>query len=545
MATLPQLKQALLGAHQTGDTDAARRLAQIIKTEEGRRAENPNAYLIIAGEDDHVVPGTVSQPPEPTLGDRAVGAGEALLTTATGATTGFVGMMGGTLKGILEEMLAGEFGSQEAANRIEEEAMNAMSKFTYQPRTEVGQELLEAIGEIAEPLVALTPMMAEIGAAGTASRAAANAGRAVAQERVVAPIAQRLEPMLEQIRQRAPGRTTDTPTTTPGTGTTAGAGAVDQATIRQNQANELPVPISLTEGQRTRSFEQQRFERETAKLPEEGAPLRERFREQNELLQQNMDEFIDMTGAELGDLRGVGELVDRALRNRAARDKTRIRSLYREAENAGELETPTTINRVADFLNTNRAERAENGIMGKVQRQIDALEIGQGTFEDGTLQLRPVTLQEAEALRRFVNRNVNSNDPNDIRIGMSIKDAIDQSTEGLGGNLYQRARQARRRYAEDYENVGLVRQLLGTKRGSEDRAIALEEVLNKSILTPASSLDMVRDLRRLLQTEGDTGKQAWRELQGGTLRHIRDQALKNVARDDAGNAIISPSQVRS
>jgi hypothetical protein len=46
-------------------------------------------------------------------------------------------------------------------------------------------------------------------------------------------------------------------------------------------------------------------------------------------------------------------------------------------------------------------------------------------------------------------------------------------------------------------------------------------------------------LKNLLITEGETGTQAWKELQGGMIRHIRDEALKNVARDSAGNPIVS------
>jgi len=44
-------------------------------------------------------------------------------------------------------------------------------------------------------------------------------------------------------------------------------------------------------------------------------------------------------------------------------------------------------------------------------------------------------------------------------------------------------------------------------------------------------------------TSGEGGKQAWKELQGGTLRHIRDEALKSVATDVEGNRIVSPAQL--
>jgi len=47
----------------------------------------------------------------------------------------------------------------------------------------------------------------------------------------------------------------------------------------------------------------------------------------------------------------------------------------------------------------------------------------------------------------------------------------------------------------------------------------------------------------LLQTEGEEGKQAYRELQGGVINYIKQEATKNVARDQLGNPIVSPAQL--
>ena len=89
------------------------------------------------------------------------------------------------------------------------------------------------------------------------------------------------------------------PTPTPGTMGSMGAAGVDMATIRRMAAEELPVPVRLTKGQAERSFEQQRFERETAKDPARGLPLRERFADQNEAILKNFDVWADETGAQL------------------------------------------------------------------------------------------------------------------------------------------------------------------------------------------------------------------------------------------------------
>jgi hypothetical protein len=316
---------------------------------------------------------------------------------------------------------------------------------------------------------------------------------------------------------------------------------VDIGTLRQAKAEELPVPIKLTEGQKTRQFEQTRFERETAKLPEVGEPLRERFATQNKQLTQNLDAFIDATGAEAPDLRSIGVAVDKALRDRAARDKVRIRTLYKEAEKAGELEAPVVLSEVAEFLTLNKPEAAVANVLGFAKNK--AIQLGIAAEDaSGNLVAQPAPLKNIELFRRSINSATNA-EPTNIRFASELKGIIDTATEGLGGNLYKQARQARARYAHDYENIGVVKQLLNLKRGSEDRAVALEHVLNRSIIEPSTSLDTVRQVRRLLQTEGDAGKQAWRELQGGTLQHIKDQALKNVAPDQFGNRIVSPAQL--
>jgi hypothetical protein len=328
---------------------------------------------------------------------------------------------------------------------------------------------------------------------------------------------------------------------TPGTMASGGSAGTDVGTMRQVAAEDLPVPIKLTEGQKTRQFEQQRFEREAAKDPAIGEPIRQRFAEQNKQLQQNLDSFIDQTGAEATDVRSVGLSVDKALRDRAARDKTRIRTLYKDAEKAGEMEAPVSLNNVVQHLVDSAPEAEVANVLKATKAK--ALQLGIAVEDSaGNLVAQPVSLKTAELFRRSINGATNAESTN-IRQAAIMKGLIDDATEGQGGSLYRSARAARSRYANDYENIGLVKNLLGTKRGTADRAIAMEDVLKRSIIDPSASLDTVRQMRRLLQTEGPGGQQAWRELQGGTLQHIKDEATKNVARDELGNQIVSAAQL--
>jgi hypothetical protein len=93
MATIAQLEEGLIKAHKAGNMDAARKLA---------------AFLVEARKDPanqipgNNVPGPAAPPP--SIGERAVGAGEALLTTATGATTGMLGMALGGARGVVQDI---------------------------------------------------------------------------------------------------------------------------------------------------------------------------------------------------------------------------------------------------------------------------------------------------------------------------------------------------------------------------------------------------------------------------------------------------------
>jgi hypothetical protein len=536
MATLQELELALVNADKAGDLDAARRLAAVlVQARQDVKNQIP----------DSIVPGTTPEYVEPSLGEKIVGAGEAALTIGTGATGGTVGMIGGTLKGLAEQILSGQFGSQEAANLVQKSAMQGAQALTYAPRTQSGQEQVQAVGEVLQNVPPVIPVVGPIGAVAASTKMAAPVAAATAG-RVAAPVvaatkraSQAVAKAAEPIREIIPGATAKRPT--PGTPGSGGAAGVDLATLRQAKAEELPVPIKLTEGQKTRQFEQQRFERETAKLPEVGAPIRERFATQNKQLQQNLETFIDMTGAEAPDLRSIGLTVDKALRDRAARDKTRIRTLYKEAEKAGEMEAPVKLDTVVKHLVDNAPEAEVANVLKATRAK--ALQLGVATeAPDGTLIAQPVTLKTAELFRRSIGGATNA-EPTNIMQASTMRSLIDTSTEGLGGNMYKQARSARARFANDYENIGLVKNLLGQKRGSNDRAIAMEDVLRRSVIDPSTSLDTVRQVRRLLQTEGPNGQQAWKELQGGTLKFLRDEATKGVGRDELGNPILSPGQL--
>ena len=151
-----------------------------------------------------------------------------------------------------------------------------------------------------------------------------------------------------------------------------------------------------------------------------------------------------------------------------------------------------------------------------------------------------MTLKRAETFRQAIGAATDYT-PTNIRQSTIIKGLVDDATQGMGGDLYRSARAARARYAQEFENHGVIAKLLNNKRGTADRQVALEDIYSHVIQN--GSLDDVRTVRKVLQTAGEDGKQAWRELQGATLKDIRDKASQSVALDGTGSRVMSPAML--
>ncbi len=504
--------------------------------------------------------GIVAPPaPEPTLGQRALGVGETALSAATGATGGTLGMLGGTISQAGREILSGNFGTPEAAQRISQNAAEGAANLTYAPRTQAGQEYTQALGEISEPLVALTPALGELALAGQGARGVAPVaqGQAIRTAQAVAPVVERagqmaarpvravtdatrsgIQRMGEMVGLRAP----DTGGPAPAN---VGAAQVDQATIRQALSQDLPYPVQLTEGQMTRDPAQLKFEVETAKDAELGAPLRQRQEEQHQVMQHNLDAFIDMTGSQATNMRETGIAVDKALQKQLQADKNRVRVAYAKADKSEEAQRPIDLTQpvrsgendpmsVIDYLNS-QPDLPTTPILTSAKRTAESLGIAR-RGENGELIPNNPTIKQMEKWRQEINANTNQEAPN-IRQAAILKDMIDQHVEPVVGNLYKAARNERKRMADHWENRTIIRDLTTNKAGTEDRRVALEDIQKRIIHD--GSLDDLRVAKRALLTAGEEGKQAWRDIQGQTLQEIKNAATSGVAPDAQGNQMIS------
>ena len=390
----------------------------------------------------------------------------------------------------------------------------------YQPRTQMAQNVLGAIGQGFES-AKIPPFMPQFaGARPSMPNVATQAQEAVTSQAVKAPIA--LADVIGSIRGEAP--------TTQMMG--MGAAETAKALERQTRAQGLRVPVDLTKGQATRLPGVQGFEAETRKTyPESvGKPLIQRQIDTNQNILSNFDAYSTATGAEMsGNLRPVGKIVDAALVKQAKNAMSEVTDAYKKARDSGETKALVPYEGLLTYIDEQGPTVKDKlaPILGAVEDQL---------FKNDPTQTGVVTIDALEDVYQFINRNTQEGTPNSVQ-ARELKRLINQATEGAGGELYKEARQKRVQYARQFENAAAVDKLLRNKPGTTDRAVAFEDVFDHVILK--GSFDDTRNIAVLLKKGGDEGQQAWKELQGQTIEYIREQATKNIQRDEAGRPIPS------
>ena len=477
------------------------------------------------------------------LADLLIGAAETALTLGTAATGGLFGTVGGAITGVREEIKAGRFGTPQAARAISERAGAGAQQYTYMPRTEAGMEQVQAIGQVTGLLPPVLPGALPTGmlsqsvrqAAPIVSATALRGADAVRQGTGQVVAAAKKTPTI--VRESLGLDVAPTTQTTRGS---AGAAATPMGLQREQTAGSLGVKLTL--GEKERDPSQLAFEKEAVKGPL-GQPLITRAEQNNLSIMQRFDELLDETGAEVaqkGDIAVTGNKLIDALSSGYAGAKAKTKAAYDRAKAEGELAAPTSITSVADYLNQNAPEASVAPIL-KVAREKG---ISLGIFEqmdDGTLQAKPSTLADVELLRRSINKSIGI-DPTNKNFGRELKEVIDLSTEGLGGEAYKEARALRKQQAIKYEGRAIVANLLTKVRGRDDPKIEASEAFQKSILN--STPEEITFLKRVLFTSGKDGQQAFRELQGATIDYLRKEAVKSGRTDSQGRPVVDTGAVR-
>jgi hypothetical protein len=454
----------------------------------------------------------------------------------------------GVGRSVIDRATQGQEANPNARDEYYRQAKQAIS---YQPSSPESQAVLETIGE-AIGASKIPPYM-QIGKIPSAMQAA-GAVRPVIQEAVI-PAGKRMAGALRnegQMIQEAlqPVTSTIAGAVEPVTSrianalrrepTMAGVGAaeVPEARTRYETAQNLRVPVPLTKGMAERDLGTQQFEAETAKLYPEtiGKPLITQKAQANDAILQNFDAYVDATGKETYGLRETGKVVDRALVNQVKAAKAEINKAYKLAKFSGAMEEPVSYAPLEAYI-----AKQTPTVRAKLAPILDAVD-EQLKVNDPT-GTKTIPINAMEDVYQFINKNYDPSDAVGMLHAGEMKKLINAATENKGGELYQNARKLRTQYARQFEDIGAIDKLLRTKKGTTDRAVAFEDVFRHSILD--GSRDDVAAIGLTLKKGGAEGQKAWKELQGQTIQHIKNQVTKNSDVDSFGNPVVSPAKFKS
>jgi hypothetical protein len=423
--------------------------------------------------------------------------------------------------GVARSIASPQFGTQAGVQQGQQAANQLAQQMTFQPTSPVTQDVLQGVSSMAEA-AKLPPVLPTTGMLPSYARMAAGAPTQVRQ---AAQTVQEAGPRIAQALRQPE---------LPPMSTMSGVGSaqVPLAAQRVEMARQLRVPIDLSKGQATRNLADQQFEAETMKTyPEDiGRPLIAAQELRNTKIGQNLDAYVDATGAKVANefyMRPTGEAVDTALRETANASKNNYKSAYKVARASEEGQQKVNVQGIIDQLDTMEAEAVNAPVINSAKIKLGQL------AKDGEM-----TLNEIEEVRKMVNR-LSGDTPSNMAFGGDIKKMIDGVTENAGGDLFKEARRLRTKFANQFENIGLINDLLSKKPNSNDRVVALEKVFDHSVMQ--SDLDSLMALGRTLK-KTPNGQQAFRELQGQTIENIRNAITKNIETDSLGQRNFNPKQ---
>jgi hypothetical protein len=140
---------------------------------------------------------------------------------------------------------------------------------------------------------------------------------------------------------------------------------------------------------------------------------------------------------------------------------------------------------------------------------------------------KPVTINDLENIRKAA---VNLGDASSNGHYMSeVKKVIDGMTEGVGGEAYQAARSARLQHALQFEEPGVIQNVVGMKSRT-DRAVPFEDVFKKTVIN--GSIDDLKLLKRTLIANDpatrEAGVQALKDMRGQAIQYLKDAATNNA-----------------
>lgn len=425
------------------------------------------------------IPGAIPQPmeQEPSFGARVSALPETMARTIYGGLTGLIGAP----IALGKEILTG--------TPKEQTLGNIMALGGRVPVSPGAQANLETIGNALSIFPAFTPAVGQVGQISQGANALA-ARTAPAIRNTVNALVRGPEP------QMAGG----------------GAALTQEALLRAERAQRQGIP--LTKGEQLQTLAQQQLEQDLLKSnkPELVRPLTNLKQQQQEAIGRQFQKLTEETGAIVADvdpiyLRDIGKIVDKPLMSEYQKSFNKYKAKYADADNSGETLALVEYKPIVDFIESKSpTERATlDPVLNAVYENLKRND------PEGTGNINIRTMEDIYQLTGKYQNSANAR---------QLKNLIDQTTEGAGGNLYQEARAARRQFAKEFEDVSSVAKLVGSK--GEDRLVRLSDVFDNVVL--GSTKEDVQHITGLLKRAGPDGQQAINELKGQTIQWLKGQA---------------------
>jgi len=380
----------------------------------------------------------------------------------------------------------------------EQTARQIMELGSDVPISPAAQANLQSLGALTSGLPAFVPAIGQAGQ--VAQGVNALAARA-------APAAQRVSQTVQNALVRAPE-----PQMAGG-----GAALTQEALLRAERAQRQGIP--LTKGEQLQSLAQQQLEQDLLKSnkPQLVAPLTNLKQQQQEAIGRQFQKLTEATGSTVADvdpiyLRDVGKIVDKPLMAEYEKSIANYRSKYNAADKAGETLQEVPYQSLVDYINK-QTPTTRTSLAPILQDTLEQLKINDPN-NTGSISIRAL-----EDVYQNIGKKAQPGTPNST-YGKDLKNLIDQSTEGAGGDLYKEARAARRQFAKEFEDVASVAKLVGSK--GEDRLVRLSNVFDNVVL--GSSKEDIQHITSLLKRAGPEGEQAINELKGQTVQWLKGQA---------------------
>jgi hypothetical protein len=390
-----------------------------------------------------------------------------------------------------------------------------MQAATYEPKTETGQAMMAGVAKAFEESK-LPPV-----ATGAVPPVLPRATQPKVKPKVSAEEYQKTRAIIEGVPYQTQQQIQAAASKTGAPGS-VGAAGVDVQTQRLERLKELPFPIVAEKSQITRDPADVRFARETTKDPVLGKGFQERYAEQNDLLQKNLDFFAEQTGSEKLGLpqadfaKGLVDFVDVNKKQR----KQQVTDAYKVAQDAGETAELVDIKPLQNWVKDNRSSAKNAPVIQTIESEIKRLS------KDGK-----ISLNDLEEIRKTTN-DVYDASPTNARFGGRAIKVIDQITEGKGGDLYKEARALSRAYKTEFQDTPAVAKITAMKRGTTQRQVALEDLVDTVMLKGTG--EDVRQLFASLERMGPEGQVMINDLRGYVAEAIKNQATKGVQRDING-----------